>query len=270
MVYFSLNQECFKEISLASFFKISKRFSFVDLNQEKIAQHASHNTTLKNLREELQTHGTKVFGIYSLEDATLCSDMEFKVKVLKKLQQYIRFSEGLLASTIFIKPSKLAESDLKRIPWWRILNKTVSRLRDIAGLANEEDLKVGIEFPISKKSSIQDVRQMKEVMGEMEDKENIGMILDNHNFRRTNSSLETLDGLVNRLYCVQISDLSKKKEKSGKVQRIFPKPKGSSRKMIEYLSQKGYRGFYSLKVPLKRENVEVNEIISSLKSLFIF
>ena len=150
----SLNQSTCKNLSLSAFIKYSKPFHGIELRFKSIQKFLSENRSLKDLQELLEVYGLELTSIFSLKNFSLCSENEYKTKIIPKFNQMINYCAKLEGNLILVSPSYLeSAAEVETIPKWRIYRKTTKRLTHLSKLANNEELRLGFEFKTIPKSS---------------------------------------------------------------------------------------------------------------------
>jgi sugar phosphate isomerase/epimerase len=103
---------------------------------------------------------------------------------------------------IIIQPSLIN----KTIPKWKIVRRTVKKLKEISKLAFKEDINIGFEFIAQPNSSVGTLEQTKEIMNQLKSQENLGYIIDTFYLSKTKEPFENLKEVRDFIYLIQLSD----------------------------------------------------------------
>ncbi len=206
MIRLSLNQNSCKGLNLFEFVKFSKNFEGVELDFKKIKNAIIVGNKLKDIAEILEIYNLKVVSIFRLKDFSLCSDRDYKTKVLQKLKIIFQYCDKLDSNLVIANPSFLNQSaEIHDIPKWRVINRTRKRLIDISKRAYQEDINIGFEF--LNNSSIPTLDDAKEILKPLESEENIGYIIDTFHFAKSRANLNQLKDIRDLVYLIQLGDL---------------------------------------------------------------
>jgi len=252
MFYLALNQKSCKSLPLLQFIKFAKNFNGVELNFKNIKTAISRGVNLKDISEDLEIYDLNVSSIFRLKDFSLCSDQIYKIKVLRNLKLIFDYCYKLETPLIITNPSVLSIPSEK----WRIINRTIKRLKDISKKADEQDLKVGFEFLNLPDSSISTLDEAKEVVKPLESYENLGYVIDTFHFAKSNADFSQLSDIKDFIFLIQLSDL--KYEKSDQddylvslknSDRLFPgEGNFDFKSFFKYTEKIGYHSPFSIEV----------------------
>ena len=266
----SLNQNTCKAITLLDFIARAKRFDGVELNFKKIKGALNRNSSLKDIKELLDVYDLEASSIFSLKDFSLCSEREYKIRILPTFNQMIEYCNKLECNLLIVSPSNLDRSStMNAIPQWRILNRTTRRLEDLSKKATKSDLKIGFEYFTSNNCSIATLNDAKEVLKPLEPRENVGYIIDTFSLIKNDTNINLLNDIKELIWLVQLSDINYDiKDELPNIansDRIFPGDGSFNWKQFLYLLQKfRYRGKYSLELSKKHCPKKMYEKIFSL------
>lgn len=244
----ALNQNTCANLDLFKFIKFAKKFDGVEFDAEKIRKTLSKNYNLKDIFETLEIYDTKVESIYPLSDFSLCSERDFKTKVLNNFKQMIHYCDKLESGLIIATPSLIDFStEATSIPKWRILNRTRKRLEDISKRAYREDINIAFEFLISDGSSISNLRDAKEVLKPLESLENLGYVVDTFYLAKFNRDFNEIKDIRTLISLIRLADFN---ENSGEdLERLFPgEGDFSFRVFYRFLEKLGYRKTFSIEL----------------------
>ena len=253
MIKLALNQNSCKNLSLLEFIKFSRDFEGVELNFKKIKKSLSKNLKLKDILETLEIYNLKVYSIFHLKNFSLCSEKDYKTKVLNNLMQMFNLCYKLESNLIIVNPSKLElSSEANVIPKWRVINRTIKRLEDLSKKANNEDINIGFEFLSD--SSISTLNDAIEVLETFESQENLGYIIDLFHVKKSGSDYNQLKNIKDHIFLIQLSDLKYDKENitdisKSLVERVYPGEGNFELKdFIKFTQKIGYGKTYSLEL----------------------
>ena len=208
MLKIALNQKTCENLDFFKFIKYSKGFYGVELDFNKLSHFYSKNMSLKDILELLENYNLEVVSIFQLEDFSLCSAMDYKTKILSKLNQMIEYLYKLESNLLIVNPSSIkGQNEADLIPKWKIIRRTQNRLEKISKIANETDVNIGFEFISSPESSISTLEEAKEVMKNLVDKENLGYILDLFHLTKSNVDLNQLYDIKSYIFLIQLCDV---------------------------------------------------------------
>lgn len=252
MIQLALNQNTCKNHALIQFLKLSKKIKSVELNFNSIRKTLTNNINIKTISEILETRDISISSIFALKDFSLCSDWDYKTKILLKFNQMINYCYKLESNLLIVNPSFLEnKTDLNEIPQWRIVNRTIKRLKDLSKKANEYDIKIGFEFLSD--SSISTLSNAKEVVGSLESLENLGYIIDMFHFIKSKAEPEQLKDIKRFIFLIQLADLKydslEKLSLLKDSNRVFPgEGNFDMKKFLFYLNKIGYNKLYSIEL----------------------
>ncbi len=252
MIQLALNQNTCKNHALIQFLKLSKKIKSVELNFNSIRKTLTNNINIKTISEILETRDISISSIFALKDFSLCSDWDYKTKILLKFNQMINYCYKLESNLLIVNPSFLEnKTDLNEIPQWRIVNRTIKRLKDLSKKANEYDIKIGFEFLSD--SSISTLSNAKEVVGSLESLENLGYIIDTFHFIKSMAEREQLKDIKRFIFLIQLADLKydslEKLSLLKDSNRVFPgEGNFDMKKFLFYLNKIGYNKLYSIEL----------------------
>ncbi|MFX1337169.1 MAG: sugar phosphate isomerase/epimerase family protein [Promethearchaeota archaeon] len=243
-----LNQNTCINLDLFQFIKFAKNFDGVELNIDKIRKTLSKNSNIKDFFEILEVYGTKVESIYPLADFSLCTDRDFKTKVLSNLSKMVNYCEKLESNLIIATPSLLTDSkEATSIPKWRIFNRTRKRLEDLSKRASKEDINIGFEFINSDYSSVSTLYEAKEILKPLESQENLGYIIDTFYFAKFDVNFEAISDIRKLIYLIKLADFNK--DLAEKEKRLFPSEGNFNfDKFHRFLEKLGYHRAYSIEL----------------------
>lgn len=241
----ALNQNTCANLNLFKFIKFAKKFDGVEFDTEKIKKTLSKNYNLKDIFETLEIYDTKVESIYPLSDFSLCSERDFKTKVLKNFKQMIHYCDKLESDLIIATPSLIdLSTDATSIPKWRIVNRTRSRLEDISKRAYKEDINIGFEFSLLDSSSVSNLHEAKEILKPLESQENLGYVIDTFYLKVNFNEINDIRELIS---LIRLADFN---ENSGEdLERLFPgEGDFNFRVFYRFLEKLGYRKAFSIEL----------------------
>jgi len=266
----SLNQNTCKDLKLIDFIARAKGFDGVELKFKKIKAVLNRNSSLKDVMELLEVYDLGVSSLFSLKDFSLCSERDYKIRILPTFNQMIEYCNKLECDLLIVSPSNLDKSSTgNEIPQWRILNRTTKRLEELSKKAQKSDLKIGFEDSPSDDCSIATLNGAKEVLNPLESRENVGYVIDTYSLIKNDVDINQLNDIKELIWMVRLSDLKyeSKDELLGIVNsdRIFPGDGAFNWKEFVYLLQKfKYRGKYSLELSTSECPKKMYEKIYSL------
>jgi sugar phosphate isomerase/epimerase len=242
----------------------------VELKFKKIKAALNRNSSLKDIIELLEVYDLEASSIFSLKDFSLCSEREYKVRILPTFKQMIEYCNKLECDLLIVSPSNLDESSTgNEIPQWRILNRTTKRLEELSKKAQKSDVKIGFEYSPSDDCSIATLNDAKEVLNPLESRENVGYVIDTFSLIKNDNNINILSDIKELIWLIQLSDV--KYETKDDLQnivssdRIFPGDGSFNWKEFVYLLQKlRYRGNYSLELSRSKCPKKMYEKIYSL------
>ncbi|TFG21142.1 MAG: sugar phosphate isomerase/epimerase [Promethearchaeota archaeon] len=233
MIKLALNQNSCKDLSLLEFIKFSRDFKGIELNFKKIKRSLSKNLKLKDILETLEIYNLRVFSIFHLKDFSLCSEKEYKTKVLNNLMQMFNLCYKLDSNLIIVNPSKLElSSEDNIIPKWRVINRTIKRLENLSKKAYDEDINIGFEFL----GSIPTLNDAMEVLEPFESQENLGYIINTRYI--SDSDYNQLKKIKDFIFLIKLSDLKYDEEDITDISKDF----------IKFTQKIGYSKVYSIEL----------------------
>lgn len=233
MIKLALNQNSCKYLSLLEFIKFSRDFEGVELNFKKIKRSLSKNLKLKDILETLEIYNLRVFSIFHLKNFSLCSEKEYKTKVLNNLMQMFNLCYKLESNLIIVNPSILElSSEDNIIPKWRIINRTIKRLEDLSKKAYDEDINIGFEFL----GSIPTLNDAMEVLEPIESQENLGYIINTRYI--SDSDYNQLKKIKDFIFLIKLSDLKYDEKDITDISKDF----------IKFTQKIGYSKVYSIEL----------------------
>ncbi len=266
----SLNQSSCKELKLLDFIAKAKHFDGVELEFFKIKENLNKKTILKDVMELSEVYDLEITSLFGLKDFSLCSEREYKIKILPLFNQMVEYCTKLECDLLIVNPSILKESsDEKPIPQWRIVNRTIKRLEDLSKKAKKSDIRIGFEYLPSIDCSIATLNDAKEVLNPLESRENVGYIIDTFSLAKNSTDFNQLRDIKEMIWMVQLSDLKYESEDDlleiVDSDRIIPGDGSFNWKKFVFLLQKlKYRGKYSLELSQKEYPKKAYEKIYSL------
>jgi len=266
----SLNQNTCKEFKLLDFIGQAKRFDGVELDFIKIKDALDKKTTLKEVMELSEVYDLEITSLFSLKDFSLCSEREYKIRILPIFNQMIEYCTKLECDILIVSPSIVeTSSNGKTIPQWRIVNRTAKRLEDLSKKAIKRDIKIGFEYFPSFDCSIPTLNDAKEVLNQLESRENVGYVIDTFSLAKNNLDFNELHSIKEMIWLVQVSDIKYESidelPRIVESDRIFPGEGVFNWKDFVYLLQKlRFRGKYSLELSKKQCPKKSYERIYSL------
>ncbi len=217
----ALNQNTCTNLDIFQFIKFAKMFDGVELSINKIRKTVSKNYNLKDITEALEIYSTKVESIYSLSDFSLCSERDFKTKILNNFSQMIKYCDKLESNLITATPSLLELSNgVPPIPKWRIFNRTRKRLENLSKKAYKEDVNIAFEFKIGEGSSITNLNDAKEIIKPLESQENLGYLIDTFYLAKFDVNFDNLTDIRDLIFLIRLADFDE--DSAEKVKRLFP------------------------------------------------
>lgn len=255
MIKLALNQKSCKNLTLKEFIKFSKNFKGVELNFKKIKETITKNVNLKSILETLAIYDLKVSSIFRLKDFSLCSEREYKTKVLSNLKLMMNYCYKLETGLLIVNPSFLeAPDDLNPIPKWRVLNRTGKRLKQISKIAITNDINIGFEFLSD--SSISTLEDAIEIFKPLESQENLGYVIDSFHIAKSKSNYSQLSEIKQLLFLIQLGDLKHENNNSTDdltalkdVKRVFPgEGNFDIKKFLNFIQKLNYHKEYSIEL----------------------
>ena len=266
----SLNQNTCKDLTLLDFITRAKRFDGVELKFKRIKETLNRNSTLRDVMELLEVYDLETSSIFSLKDFSLCSEREYKIKILPNFTQMVEYCNKLECNLLIVSPSVYStSSNGNAIPQWRIINRTIKRLEDLSKRAQKSDVKIGFEYSPSNNCSIATLNDAKEVLLPLESRENLGYVIDTFSLIKTKANINKLNDIKELIWLVQLSDLKyESKDELREIDdldRVFPGDGTFNWKEFVYLLQKlRYKGKYSLELSTSECPKKMHEKIYSL------
>ena len=243
----ALNQNTCTKLDTFQFIKFAKKFDGVELNTKDIRKTVSKNYTLKDIVEALEIYSTKVESIYPLSDFSLCSERDFKTKILKTFSQMIKYCDKLESDLIIVTPSLLEPSSngVPPIPKWRIINRTIKTLKELSKRAYKEDIALGFEFLLVEHSSISTLQDAKTVLNSIEGQENLGYILDTFYFAKYDIDLNMIKDIKDLIFLIRLADFDEKLSEN--IKKLFPgEGNFNFNTFHRYLEKLGYHKPFSI------------------------
>ena len=260
----ALNQNTCANLDLFKFIKFAKKFDGVEFDTEKIRKTLSKNYNLKDILETLEIYDTKVESIYPLSDFSLCSERDFKTKVLNNFKQMIHYCHKLESDLIIATPSLIDFStEASSIPKWRIINRTRKRLEDISKRAYKEDINIGFEFSLLDRSSVSSLHEAKEILKPLESQENLGYVIDTFYLAKFKVNFNEINDIRELISLIRLADFN---ENSGEdLERLFPgEGDFSFRVFYRFLEKLGYRKAFSIELSNNECSEKLLEKFSSI------
>jgi len=245
----------------------------VELDHQKIDDYLFEGGNLTDLLDLLEMYNTKPLGIFGLKDITLCSEREFKTKALRTFEKMMDYCYRVHCNYIMMTPSKMAIDDLKAIPKWRRINKTIERLKFIIKHAYDQDIAIGLEFSSDSGSSIEQLEELIEIFRQLEDKENFSCIIDAFHLKKADINISDLNNeLVERIGLIQLSDTKEIRQnfKGGEkeLKRAIPTETGCSFELISFFQRIFYKKPFSLEFPINLEITRLKDLSKNIFSVF--
>ncbi|MBN1802237.1 MAG: sugar phosphate isomerase/epimerase [Candidatus Lokiarchaeota archaeon] len=207
MLKLVLNQASCKEPSLEALIKHLKGFRSLELDTFEINSTNKNGVSLKTINELMHSFDLEVESVYGLEDFSLSSERFFKTKILPIFNQMMSQAYKLDAELLIVSPSLLdQEATQAGVPQWRILNRTKNRLKVLLKKAFENGLTVGLEFSSDQKSSFSNLKDLKELFETLEDKDNLGVVMNVFDLAQIGLDYAQLKELSEKLYLFRLSD----------------------------------------------------------------
>ena len=266
----SLNQNTCQDLKLFDFIAQAKRFDGIELEFKRIKDALREKRTLKDVFELSEMYDTEITSLFSLQDFSLCSEREYKIRILPTFSQMVEYCTKLECDLIIVTPSLLnAFSDENAIPQWRIVNRTTKRLEDLSKKAKKSDVRIGFEYLPSIDCSIATLNDAKEVLNLLESRENVGYIIDTFSLAKNDIDFDQLRDIKELIWLVQLSDIKYESidelPEIDESDRIFPGNGVFNWKEFIFLLQKlRYKGKYSLELLKKECPKKAHEKIYSL------
>ena len=266
----SLNQNTCKDLKLLDFIAQARRFDGIELKFKRIKEALNKNTTLKDVMELSEVYDLEVSSLFNLKDFSLCSEREYKIRILPIFNQMVEYCTKLECDLLIVTPSNLeAPSNGNAIPQWRIINRTTKRLEDLSKKAKKSDLKIGFEYLPSVDCSIATLNDAKDVLNPLESRENVGYIIDTFSLVKNNVDFNQLHDIKELIWLVQLSDIKYESidelSDIDESDRIFPGNGAFNWKEFIILLQKlRYKGKYSLELSQEECPKKAHEKIYSL------
>jgi sugar phosphate isomerase/epimerase len=251
----AINQATLKSIPCEDFICAAgdAKFDGVEVNQENIASYLTQGS-YKSLKDTLESNQLAVASINTLEDFNLCSDFDFKTKILAQIQFMCEIGYKLESDLIVVSPSFLRENtDPAEVREDKIISKTQKRLSEVSKIVAKTDLRVGFEFLAFPSASVSSLKLVRKIIDPLFPKlENIGYVVDTFHFLVSGGNVTDLTGISN-LYMIHVSDLSYTpgEDMSGKKDsdRVFP-GEGSFHfpVFLNSLKKNRYKGYLSIEL----------------------
>ncbi|MHA1292590.1 MAG: sugar phosphate isomerase/epimerase family protein [Promethearchaeota archaeon] len=254
---------------MPEFLRFSKNFSGVELKYEVLKTFIEFNMKLKEILELLNIFNLSVVSIFSLKNATLCSESYYKVHIVENLNQIITFCNKLECDLLLIQPSILKSiSEIENIPKWRIIERTRKKIKEISKIAYKNDINVALEIIHEPTSSIQTISDAIDVIQPLESQENVGYVIDTFHFAKSTEDISQIYKIKEFLYLIQLSDLIYKDYEDiqylKESDRIFPGEGNFNFNIfLKHMERIGYRKYYSLKLSKKKCSEDIyNRILA--------
>jgi sugar phosphate isomerase/epimerase len=244
----ALNQNTCANLDLFQFIKFAKNFDGVEVDVEKITKALSKNYNLEDILEILNIYNTKVESIFSLSDFSLCSDRDFKTKILTRFNQMINYCYKLESDLIIVTPSLFESSvEASSIPKWRILNRTRKRLEYLSKRAYKEDVNIGFEFLSVKESSVANLYDAKELLKPLESQENVGYVIDTFYFAKFKVNPNEIKDIREFIFLIKMADFNK--TLTQEAERLFPgEGDFNFNNFYRFLEKLGYHKAFSIEL----------------------
>ncbi|MEJ2249126.1 MAG: sugar phosphate isomerase/epimerase [Candidatus Lokiarchaeota archaeon] len=218
MVKLVLNENSQKSLSVTEFLEYSQRFYGVELKFSKVKEFISNGKDLRDLEEIIENFNLKPMSIFRLNDFSLCPDSKYENIILPKLYLMLEYAYRLGCKLLIVNPSYEARD----IPKWKIIRRTIKKLKEVSKIAYKEDIRIGFEYLSYPNSSIKNLEQAKSVLEPLQSIENLGYIIDTFHLAKSSEPFENLKEIKEFIYLIQISDLIYKNEKSEKNRLEIP------------------------------------------------
>ncbi|OLS12324.1 MAG: isomerase [Promethearchaeota archaeon CR_4] len=250
-----LNQVTLKSTPCDEFISAAgdAKFDGVEVNQENIATYLTQGT-YKTLKDILESYQLSVASVDILEDFNLCSDYDFKTKILSLTQLMCEIGYKLESDLIIVNPSFIREdADPAEIREDKIITRTQKRLSEISKIAAKNDIRVGFEFLALSHSSVRSLSLSRKIIDPIALKlENVGYIVDSFHYLISGGNEYDLMSISN-LYLIHVSDLrfTSGEDLSGKkdTDRVFPgEGNFDFPGFIRMLKKRRYRGYLSIEL----------------------
>ncbi|MFX1236563.1 MAG: sugar phosphate isomerase/epimerase family protein [Promethearchaeota archaeon] len=207
MLKLALNQATCKELSFKSFLECSMGFQGVELDTSKIEEFIKEPLEIWDLKELLETYSLEVESVYGLDDFSLNSERDYKIKTLPAFHRMLKQAYKLESDLLIVTPSDLEENQKQEtIPQWRILRRTKKRLEQLSKRAYGDGINICFHYISLKNNSLPNLHDVLEIIEELEDRENIGLLLDNFHLVRSGVQYSQLKSVQEQLFLFRISD----------------------------------------------------------------
>ncbi len=253
-----INQNCYRDLSLIEFIKKAKRFQGIELEFKKLKNELSNNLTFKNILDHTNMYDLKVINMFELEDFSLCSEMDFRKKIIPNLKTILHLCYKLECDLITITPS----FELRDIPKWRIIRKTKMRIEELLKICKNEDIRIGFNFINHPQSSIQTFSETKQILDSFISNPKIGFILDTFYFGKSKEDFKKIIDVIDIVFLVQLGDYienqSELEDNENQDNRIFPgEGVFKFKELFTLLKDNGYRGFYSIDISSSENQFDI-------------
>ncbi|HMF31806.1 MAG TPA: sugar phosphate isomerase/epimerase [Candidatus Lokiarchaeia archaeon] len=227
----ALNQATLNTTSCEQFFNAAgdAKFDGVEVRQTNIASYlnSAEDASYIILREALASNQLEVAAVNALEFFNLCEDLDFKKIITPQAQFMCEIAYKLESNLIIVVPSFLPEgADPVEVRQDKLIQKTQDRLRKVAKIAQEQDVRVGFEFLGFPTNSVNNLILARQIVEPLYSTiENVGFVIDTFHFLVGGCKIDDLKGLES-LFMVHVNDLpfspgddlSEKKD----ADRVFP------------------------------------------------
>ncbi len=225
---FGLNQATLKTAPLEEFLQAAgeAKFDGVEVCQENVAQYLDRGS-YSALKDILESYPLTVAAVNALDDFNLCSDFDFKTKLLSQWQFMAEIGYKLESDLLIVTPSFLREdanpADVRED---KIISRTQKRLAELSKIAGSQDLKVGFEFVGFPGASVRTLALTRKIVDPLIRRlENVGFVVDTFHFLISEGNLHDLTG-ISQLFMIHVSDLSftpgEKFSRKKDPDRVFP------------------------------------------------
>jgi sugar phosphate isomerase/epimerase len=207
---FGLNQATLKTSPIETLISAAGdgKFDGVELCQENVVEYLLHGS-YTTLRDTLESYQLAVASVNALEDFNLCSDFDFKTKILSQLQFMCEIAYKLESDLLIAVPSFLREdanpADVRED---KIILRTQKRLIEVARVAGRHDLNVGLEFLAFPNASVRSLALARKIVDPLVPRlENVGNVVDTFHFLISKGDVHDLVG-ISCLSIIHIGDVS--------------------------------------------------------------
>ncbi len=207
---FGLNQATLHAAPLEEFLRAAgeAKFDGVEVCQENVAEYLDRDT-YNALKDILESYPLAVAAVNTLDDFNLCSDFDFKTKILSQWRFMAEIGYKLESDLLVVTPSFLREdANPADVREEKIISRTQKRLSELSKIAGTQDLNVGFEFLGFPGVSVRTLALSRKIVDPLIRRlENVGFVVDTFHFLIGEGNLHDLSG-ISQMFMIHVSDLS--------------------------------------------------------------